>query len=366
MALDADPKWFDEVARRLRELNVKTKSIPLETLRAVFKEVFSHRPGSYKRRDLLLESLRHAEQKGAIRLPKKRGLWDHTGNPALPRRVTRVAEPSPPKDTWWKTYYWHPRLEWVADLPDLSEDRGAFLRRVQQALLDGRFNETTPLKRRSVELTGKEKRLGQLLKTPLFAPGRLSRDLLNVTSDVMPLAHEFVGGRPVALVFENKEPFNVALGVLRSLSNPPYGILAYGGGGSFEDSVRAFLSIQDSRRYRDYFSGPLERIEYVGDLDWAGLRMAWGARAKAQAHALPPVVPGAGLHKLMLDALSDPYIQHPDGFPDDEIKRARKPDTTLLAWLSEDVRDEVRRILELGHRVPEEMLSAAALRELWR
>ena len=53
------------------------------------------------------------------------------------------------------------------------------------------------------------------------------------------------------------------------------------------------------------------------------------------------------------------------GFPDDGTKRERTPDFALLEWLSEDVRDEIKRILSLGNRVPEEMLTAEAMLNLW-
>ncbi len=362
MGTDADARWFEAIARNLETREPDTKRVSLTELWVIFADVFTHRPSSSKRRRLLLESLQYAEQKG-VRLPKK--AWDRTGTPELPKYVTRVVKLPPAKDLWWKAHYWHPELEWIADLDGLSGEQGRFVARVQRGLVEGWFAQPAPLNRRSVEPTGREKALRKLLKTNLFAEGRLQPELLNITSDVMPLAHELVGARPVALVFENKEPFNVALGVLQRMPNPPYGLLAYGGGGSFEDSVRDFSRICSSERYRARFGSPLSRIEYVGDLDWTGLRIALGARAKAQAYGLPPVVPAAGMHELMLKALHDPRIDHPDGFPDDGLKRARKPDPTATEWLPENTRDEAARILGLGNRVPEEMLTAAALLELW-
>jgi hypothetical protein len=363
MSVDVDSKWLDEVAHRLRNLEIKTKRIPLGMLRSVFTEVFVHRPGIPQRRNWLLKALRHAEREGVITFPKT--AWDLRGEPALPKYVVRVLEVRNAKSTWWKTHYWHPMLEWIADLTDLSEEYGAFLLKVQQGLIEGWFEQAAPLNRRSVELTGKEKRLKQLLTSSLFTEGRLDRELLNVTSDVMPLAYEFVGKTPVALVFENKEPFNVALIVLQELSDPPYGIVVYGGGGSFEDSVLDFLRIQNSQRYRNNFETPLEQIHYVGDLDWTGLKIAQGASLKAQRHSLPPLIPATGIHKLMLDALLDPRIDHPDGFPDNEIKRVRVPNISLVEWLPIDLHDEVLRILNLGNRIPEEMLTAQALLTQW-
>jgi hypothetical protein len=357
MLVDADAKWFDEVATRLKNLQQENKRIPLETLRSVFAEVFAHRPGIPQRRDWLLHSLEYSAQLGVIQLPKGKALWDYSGKPALPKYVTRI-EMVEPKDTWWKTYYWHPRLDWIASLANLPKDQGEFLKKVQHGLVHGWYISRSPLKHRSLQLTGDEKRLGELLKSQLFLEGRLTLELLNTDKDVMPLAYEIVAQRPKALVFENKGSYNVALLAIRQLAEPdrPYGILAYGGGGIFVDSVRAFADIK-SRLPRG-----LERIEYVGDLDWAGLAIARAADKKAQSWGLPPVTPATGLHLLMLEALLDSTIQSPNGF---RVKRNHTSDERLLEWLSSDVQAEVGRILHLGNRVPEEMLTEKALIEYW-
>ncbi len=364
MSVDLDSKWLNEIARRLRYLEIETKRIPLAVLRTVFAEVLAHRPGIPQRSDWLLEALRHAEREGIIVFPKTS--WDHTIDPALPRYVTRTVAVKEAKNTWWKTYYWHPQLEWVADLSALSGEYEVFLLKVQQGLIEGWFKQPAPLNRRSVELTGKEKRLRKLLTSSLFDPGRLTRDLLNITSDVMPLAYEIVGEQPTGLVFENREPFNVALVVLQTISKSPYGVLAYGGGASFEDSVRDFSRIQTTSRYSQSIRSPFQQIYYVGDLDWAGLKIARGASRKAQSYGLPALIPAAGIHQIMDDALRDPRINHPDGFPDDDIKRARVPDESLLEWLPESIREHARHILKLGNRIPEEMITAEALFTLWR
>ena len=181
----------------------------------------------------------------------------------------------------------------------------------------------------------------------------------------MPLAYDFVGDQPIALVFENKEPFNVARSVLESLPNAPYGILAYGGGGSFEDSVRDFARIQNSLLYRERFNVNIQEIHYVGDLDWAGLKIARGASLKAEKYGLPALTAATGIHELMIKSLHDSRIVHPDGFPDDEIKRARISNEFLIEWLPANVQTEILRILKFNHRIPEEMLTAESLRVLW-
>jgi hypothetical protein len=362
MSVDLKTEWLEDFTLRLCDLKIACKRIPLAVLQAVFAEVFTHRPGISQRRDWQLEAFRYAEQKGVITFPKTS--WDRTSKTALPKYVVRIVE-IPEKNPWWKTHYWYPQLEWVADLPSLSEEYGNFLLKVQLGLKEGWFKESAPLNRRSVELTGKEKRLKKLLQSSLFAENRLKRELLNITSDVMPLAHEFVGNKPIALIFENREPFNVALSVLEKLPNSPYGILAYGGGNSFVDSIGDFLRIQKSMRYQTHFKVTLEQIHYVGDLDWAGLIIARRIGLAAQKYGLPFPIPAIGIHQAMLNSLLDSRINHPDGFPDDEIKKARIADPSLIKWLPSGIQEEILRILNLNNRIPEEMLTAEIFLSLW-
>ena len=157
MSDDLKVEWLEEFTSRLRNLKIVTKRIRLDIIQSVFAEVFAHRPGIIQRPDWQLQALRYAEQKGVIILPKT--AWDHTGKTALPKYVERVLEPIPVKDMWWRKFYWQHQLDWVSDLSYLSDEYGEFLKKVNQGIKEGWFNQPAPLKRRSVELTGKEKRL---------------------------------------------------------------------------------------------------------------------------------------------------------------------------------------------------------------
>lgn len=364
MSIDSETKWLENFTHRLSNFDSKQKRIRLATLWDIYAAVFAHRPDTAQRRAWLLKCLRHAEEKNVVKLPKR--AWENFGAPPLPRYVERIVEIPAAKNRRWKNHYWHRRLEWVADLNFLSEEDERFLRKVDEGLKKNQFDRPAALNRRSVELTGNEKRLKDLLKKKLFVANRLDRELLNITSDALPLSYEIVGDRPVALVFENREPFNVAFSVLANLPAPPYGILAFGYGNGFADSIGDFVRIQNSPRYRAHIGAPLEQIHYVGDLDWAGLRIARRASLTAQRKFnLPPLVPATEIHRAMLDSLRDEYIALPDGFPPEKIPKLSLADPSLVEWLPTDVRDEALRILTLGNRIPEEMLTAEALSYIW-
>lgn len=363
MSVDLDRKWLKDFAHRLSTIDSKLIRISLNQLWGIFAEVFAHRPDTAHRRLWLLKCLEYAECENIIRFPKTK--TEILGNPPLPKYVTRILEPAAPKNTWWKTHYWHHKLQWIAALNTLAEDYHQFLRNVDKGLKQKWFQQQAPLNRRSVELTGKEKRLKKLLSSDLFIRNGLNRSLLNVSSDVTPLAYAFVGKKPIAIVFENREPFNVALSVLTSLSDSPYGILVYGGGNCFVDSVADFLRIQKLADYQVHIGSPLEKIHYVGDLDWAGLSIAHRINLKVPQHKLPSLMPAPGIHKAILDSLHDFRIRHPDGFPNEKAKNSIS-DPSLIEWLPKETRNEVLRILTLDNRIPEEMLTAEALLQIWQ
>jgi hypothetical protein len=361
MMVRLDQRWIEDFITALGGLESKNKRVALETLWQLHHDVMPHRPDTADRRRVLLELLRHAQAAGVLEFPVQ--AWEKSGEPALPKFINRILEIKAPAQKWWLNYLWCPELAWVTELHVLSEDHGEFLKRVQEGIVHNWFKDLASPKLRSLQLTVGEKKLERLMRGPLFQPGRLTRAMLNCTSDVTPLFHHLIGSKPVALVFENKAAFYVALSVLQSLPNPPYGVLAFGAGNSFQDSIRYFHDIQQSKPYQQQIGTPLERIEYLGDLDWAGLKIALGAQKRAQTENLPPLIPARGLHRVLLEACLEPTINKPDGILDD--KPDRVPSEEALLWLPQDVQAEARRILERKNRVPEEMIPAAALERLW-
>jgi hypothetical protein len=256
------------------------------------------------------------------------------------------------RDKSWRTFPWHPVLAWVADHRTLTPEQVAFLRRVHEGLRDGKFRERAPLKYRSLQLTGDEKRLGGFTKTKLFGPGRLSLELLGCLPDRVPLAWAGVGEGSSVLVVENTGLFNVAVSMLRQLSRPPYGIVVYGGGTGVEQALPGLCDLGRS----------VTSVMYVGDLDRAGLRIAQAAAQASQRAGLPALVPAPGLHRAMLDSAA--HLGYPSGWPA-QARRSRTHDAHLVNWLPAEVRARVRDLLAAGRRVPEEVLGPEELLQAW-
>jgi hypothetical protein len=139
-----------------------------------------------------------------------------------------------------------------------------FLLRVHRGLVHGEFAVQAPLKYRSLQLTGREKRLGELAQTGLFGLGRLNLELLGCFSETPPMACETLSDAPTLIVFENADSFAVARNVLRSLASPPFGMVGFGGGNGIARSLPSLRVLGKQ----------VQRIAYVGDLDGHGLRIA--------------------------------------------------------------------------------------------
>jgi hypothetical protein len=315
--------------------------------------VFPHRtPGPPERR-LLLDALRSIEARGSIRLPPERGKrWDRSMDPAVPISVDIVREQAAPSGLPWRTFPWHPNLHWVVQCRNLSTQRVGFLRRVHDGFVNGMFREPAPLKYRSLQLTGDEKMLASLATTSLFEPARLTLELLACLPDALPLAWEAVGDGGRMVIFENAGPFAVARRVLAAMQSRPYDLVAYGGGRSVLASLGHIKTIERG----------VESIHYVGDLDYAGLDIAWGARRCAKDLGLPAVAPASELHRQMLSAAES--FGHPQGWPAQE-RIADVDRTKILDVLSSDVRGQVDAILKVGRRIPEEVLGPDELRSAW-
>lgn len=348
---ELDPRRLDEFERTL--LAGTSARVAARELWRALAQVFPHRTSGPAERRLLLAALRAVAARGSIRLPPERGSrWDRSLDPAVPTGVDVVREPAAPPPFAWRSFPWHPNLHWVAQCRSLSPQQVQFLRRVHEGLVNGTFREPAPLQYRSLQLTGDEKMLASLAATSLFGDSRLTFELLACLPDALPLAWEAVGDGGRMVIFENAGPFAVARRVLAGLEARPYDLIAYGGGRSVLAALGHLQTIE--RR--------VSSLHYVGDLDRAGLDIAWAARRRSQELGLPRIEPAGELHAQMLAAAE--AFGRPEGWPAQErcsdLDRSR-----ILDVLSPEVRGRVDAVLRAGRRIPEEVLGPDELRCAW-
>lgn len=331
--------------------------IEREQLWRHFDTAFPGRPPGTEERRWLVASLEALAGEGVLRLPSTRGdHWDRTLQPPVPSFVLIQRARPEPRDDHWRRHPWHPALAWVPTCATLTSEQVRFLERVQAGLRDHEFEDPAPLKYRSLALTGDEKRLQQHAAGALFRPGRLTFELLGCLPERLPLAVETVAAVPAVVVVENAGPYEVMRRVLMETREPRYGLVAFGDGARAEHALPRLATREPA----------VGRVEYVGDLDRAGLRIAIAAARAVARAGLPALVPAEGLHAAMLSAAA--ALGHPGGWPtgpEDGQTSEHERDGELVSWLPEDVRVAVLAMLRAGRRIPEEVLGPRELRAVW-
>jgi hypothetical protein len=155
-----------------------------------------------------------------------------------------------------------------------------------------------PAEERSAELfddEDDEKALDRYRKTRLFISGALTLDLLACYDPPLPFASQHVpGSGPVTLlVAENLATYTSFLTAARALDEVirPHLHIAWGGGGSFEQSVLSITLLDPPPRH----------VRYFGDLDRAGLRIAASAARQAVQAGLPLVLLAIVCYQFLLN-----------------------------------------------------------------
>lgn len=354
LSLDRDTEAFLLDPARLQQFVQCLDDEPrirvrLERLWGLLANVYGNLPFGPERHLWLMVVLEELAGRDEIELPVRRGRqWDHASSIPLPKVVTKSAEPHTPASLDWRTYPWHPRLQWVLGKQNLSRRQFTFLVRVNVGLVEGWFDRSESFKYRSLQLTGDEKRLEALYHTSIFGPGCLTLSMLGCETDVLPIVTERFSPAPTMLIFENATPFMVARTVMARLSDPAIGRLAYGAG----------KQVLKSSPYFGMIDPPLKEVYYIGDLDAEGVQT--GA-ALARQSTFVPVLPATKFHLAMLESASQ--LGAYGGWPVKENQPTQIPED-VIAFLGPEIRERVCGMIEHKKRIPEEVLSMDSMGQL--
>lgn len=297
----------------------------------------------------LREALAELEAAGVVVLPRGTAHFDRRADPPLPAWVRRADTGRPPAARP-AARVWPTALQPAAALARRDEECAVldavadFLRR------GGAARISVPLRERSLELFGDEKRLDGLLGTRLFTSGALTLDLLRCHQVPVPFAAQWVPGTPeggggvTLLVAENHHTYASLLEATRAhaATGGPGRHVGYGVGGQFSAVVTSVTLLRPTPT----------RIRYFGDLDLRGLEIPARAAAGAVAAGLPPVLPAAALYEAL--------FAH--GLPAETAPVADSAAATAAAWLG-PLAAPAAALLGEGRRMAQEAVGLELLLE---
>lgn len=322
---------FLEALRRART----RKRISLEDARRAFFEAHPEVVSNPGRNALLLKCLRVLEEEGALALPAA-GSWEKVGNPPLPNwvQVTRESLPAPVVD--------YAGVAWVPELgfwPELKPAALEAARAINEFLLRRRSTlMMVPIKERSLEIFGDEKRLDALRASggnSLFG-GRLPLAALGAFVVPSPLPYRMAdaAGKPV-LVVENHNSF-WSFGEWNWLERH-FAAVVYGAGKAFQGSGNALEHVLNE-------VGGVGAL-YLGDLDPAGVRIPLEFN-RTRMDGSTKVTPALELYRWLLEngqrrSLEVPYAGM---------------EKVASDWLGAELGVDVTALWGTGHWIPQESL----------
>jgi len=233
------------------------------------------------------------------------------------------------------------QIDWVPELAFLTGEKFMPAPEDLLAINDflregGRERPLVPVKERSVQLFGDEKRLDALVATNLFREGRLSLELLRAFFVAEPLGWRRGPAQTGAvLVLENAATWDSFSRWNRQSAQ--YAAVIYGAGHRFLDGVPYLREIENE-------VGSIGRIDYFGDIDPEGLRIPFMAGPRCLARNLPKPVPLTWAYRLLLDIGKEAPL---------DIQRDAGDCTP---WLGEELADPVRKLFQSRCRLAQEWI----------
>jgi len=331
----------EDFLHQLLEVAEGRKRVRAHDYRRVFAEMCPILPPPEARTKLAGWLLLLVETNDIV-LPKGRRLYDRSGSGDLPAWVelVRPGELTAPLPVDPETYAWAPELRFACTIHDARQLQ--VLLRVQRFLANGgRQRLLVPVKERSVELFGKEKRLEMLKNSTLFLPGRLSLELLRCFPVTPPLVWESAAAdgvpRPV-IVLENHSTYHSFC--RWNQESRIFAAIVYGSGDALKTSALGLTEVVRSLSWDG-------RFFYFGDIDPEGFLIPLAASAVLSTVELSGLSVHYGCYLRLLERANQ--VSLPSG---DKLALPQG----CKAWLGNDLASKIEGWFDRGVRVPQELV----------
>lgn len=324
----------------------RSRTIRLAALREEFARERPELASSGTFRARLRERLDELAAAGRITFPAQGGsAWDTVGKPSLPKWVQRPAALKPARVNP-ATIAWLPAMAFARNLQKTADVEAAsalndFLVRHRHEL------QPVPLKERSLQIFGDEKALGRRCRTGALFSGQLKLDVIGAFDPPPPLPYESIGvaGLPI-LLLENHHTY-WTFSTWNS-SSRRYSAVVYGAGWVISrcgEAISVVLRLTGGTA-----------VEYFGDIDPTGIRIAQKLAGQVAAAGLPALRPAADLYRWAFEnGTRNALKRAPSRVQLEEAK----------SWLPQDMHSRLQELYASAKRIPQESLGADALRA-WR
>jgi Uncharacterized protein conserved in bacteria C-term(DUF2220) len=281
----------------LKNASAGRAKLKLDVLQTEFLKTFPHWQGNADRRDRLRALLDQLAVIGSVRLPAHEGDgWERIPAPALPKWILFVRGPAMQKERFdHRTFPWVPELAFVAGIRTLLHPDE--LRRIHDFLRNGgRKRPIVPMKERSYELFGDEKRLDSLQNSQLFRSGRLTLETLRCrpVPASLPCVPASIEARQSWLIVENESTFHSFCRINR-LVNLHSGILL--GSGVAVLRAAEFLA----RLFQPSSEVQQKQFLYFGDIDQDGIQIPFQLNQRLWNQFKVHVLPAEQYYQWLLD-----------------------------------------------------------------
>jgi hypothetical protein len=334
----------DEASERfLGKLHVLGRQkIGYQVLLSCFLSTHPTTQSSGHTRAQLLRLLTALESGGQLHLPKGKKHW-MPSEPSMPRWV-RLSKPATPAGD---ATIWLPMLAFAAKNPD-GPQRDA-LRCINAWLREcGPPRVRVPVRERSLEIFGNEKRLDELIQPDgsLFN-GQLHVRDLGCFRVAVPLPYQTPDRAPngaSVLIVENHHTYWSLCEWNRESRH--YAAVAYGAGNAFSSAAEHLDDI------RQKTGG--DALRYLGDIDSKGLEIPARTNRRRLKQGLTEIRPETRFYAWLLE--------------NGVRRQAKRPPTKEQIaiwrdWLTPKLRSPVQQLLQQGLWIPQESLGLAELED---
>ena len=335
------------------------KRVYWETIITCFKKTFplDYAENSSDSLRFLRTILDEMSNENAIRLPVNRRHWDSSQEPRLPLWIIIESNlPNRNKEEWWKTFPWHPKLQWASSLERVDQSLGRELKVINTFLKNydkWGSNNCIPIKERSLLLFKDEKRLDSLFKGQLFKKGRLTLEMLDCFRTWEPFTVEHFSSLNLhrTLIIENKDTYYSVFKICSELKHAsPYRHVIYGCGIKIYSTIFGIENLDPK----------ISEIEYFGDIDPKGLEIPCITQKKLIEARFPQrILPALPLYRRAFELIELSKISFKI-----TRERAKKWNDNYLSFLPEPLQSKAKTLFQQSFRIPQEITNYMELSQI--